>query len=495
MRKGLFKWFDWHWSPEDTKIRSVVEILTFVVIVGICGFLYVRWNTIPIREIEMTVEDLSNGRFLLGGGGYYEPTRHVARCNVTCCIPMTTHEEFVKDTAQLNAEYNTLWSTNYSSDSAKIVTGNGRIIKTHRLTPLQSDYSDFIRLSFLKDSIRNTDAPYDSLHEKIHNILMTYDLLKIDDEYRSEIRVKKLKQRLDSLRKSVIDIFHIPVEKYSAYYFQTSTTMPFFSSGGKNFSDTIPLEQDCHALTKSFSDKEKQVNENYVLIPYETPARLSNFSNSGGGNFLGNFYYFFRGGTATETPRLLRLEDISQAYVKLKLNSSTIDSIVLNIDFVGVTEFSAMSPVADEIGMSNIVFRDPVKIYKIRHNGLLFHAKFRELENIQQIRTFTVTAIGSAFVFALVVFAIFAYYRIREKIKNRKKKYSFIINCLLGYLLCSFIYWTTYYFIVDDPNYITYLLTILILLSIIILTDRVFRNYLLNLLHKVNNIRKKKETK
>ena len=43
----------------------------------------------------------------------------------------------------------------------------------------------------------------------------------------------------------------------------------------------------------------------------------------------------------------------------------------------------------------------------IRHNGLRFHAKFRELENMQQIRVFFVTAIMSGFVTIFIVFIIY----------------------------------------------------------------------------------------
>ena len=471
MRKGLFKWFDWHWSPEDTKIRSVVEILTFVVIVGICGFLYVRWNTIPIRNYEIRVEDLSNGEVYSDSSMFIDSVRRVYCCDIKCRIPMTTHDEFYdRDTDDIRMYFYPLYS-------------NG-------------SYSDFIKSSFLRDSLRNVK---NSLGTRV-DLEKIFDKYSItfDKNYNHYSGVDSLKNSLDSLRNIVKHTTNRHIVSPIIIYTKTNVSFPYFS--GVKYSSS---SKDDYSFYYTKMDGKEIINE--ALTVFRGYNNSSNTLNSHISSNLKrdiilealnlNFYKPFRGATGMEAPPLLRLEDISQTYVKLKLNSSTIDSIVLNIDFVGVTEFSAMNPVPDEIGMSNIVFRDPVKIYKIRQNGLFFHARFRELENIQQIRTFTVTAIGSAFVFALVVFAIFAYYRIREKIKNRKKKYSFIINCLLGYLLYSFLYWTINYFIVDDPNYITNLLTILIFFTIILNADRVFRNYLLNLLHKVNNIRKKKETK
>ena len=84
-------------------------------------------------------------------------------------------------------------------------------------------------------------------------------------------------------------------------------------------------------------------------------------------------------------PGWFTLNDISQAYFKFNINTSSIDSISLFIDFVGATEFSLMDPIPDRTTISGISFFEPEKIEKIKTRGLLFHAKFVELENRQNI--------------------------------------------------------------------------------------------------------------
>ena len=156
------------------------------------------------------------------------------------------------------------------------------------------------------------------------------------------------------------------------------------------------------------------------------------------------------------TPPWGRLEDISQAYVNVKLESYTIDSIVVNIDFIGATEFSAMDPIPDKVGMSNIIFSDPIKIYKIKTNGLRFHARFIELENWQQIRVFTVTAIMSAFVIVFVVFIISAYFKIRKKIQanggHETHKHVRWVLFFVGIILYNIFYWTFMTFAIEDTR-------------------------------------------
>ena len=74
-KKKNFKFFDWHWSPEDPiELKSIVEMIAFLLIVVICGFLYWRWNTVPKREVDVRIEDLSSGRV------YYYPKMRRVLC-------------------------------------------------------------------------------------------------------------------------------------------------------------------------------------------------------------------------------------------------------------------------------------------------------------------------------------------------------------------------------------------------------------------------------
>lgn len=65
----------------------------------------------------------------------------------------------------------------------------------------------------------------------------------------------------------------------------------------------------------------------------------------------------------------------------------------LRFYYRGLTEFSSVSPVPDEITMNSIVFTDSIKLAQIRYEGLEFHTKFPEMENKQQARMFAVTTV------------------------------------------------------------------------------------------------------
>lgn len=113
--------------------------------------------------------------------------------------------------------------------------------------------------------------------------------------------------------------------------------------------------------------------------------------------------------------------DISQAYYEIKLNSLTIDSLTLDINFVGAADFSEMIPKPDVVTMSAIKFIQPEKIQTIKKNGLRFHAKFKELENRQTIRLFFLTAFMCTLLSTLLPFFVIGFYRVICKINNANK--------------------------------------------------------------------------
>ena len=196
--------------------------------------------------------------------------------------------------------------------------------------------------------------------------------------------------------------------------------------------------------TYVYSDKYTRAYFGCATAYYNNPFRWYN---------IFDIYYPFVDVNPMTTPRWGRLEDISQSYVNLKLNSCTIDSIQLTIDFVGVTEFSRMNPEPDIVNMNSIVFTDPVKLYKIRNHGLQFHAKFVELQNFQQIRVFSVTAIMSAFVLGFVVFIINAYFKLRKRyllgqVLSSSLKRKLVKGIFIVIPMYIFIYWTSIYFII-----------------------------------------------
>lgn len=375
----------WNLYPEDPiKLHSVVEMVVFVFVFGVCYYLFLRWNTVPVRDIELRVEHISpdvdsvNQKF----------------CSIRMTIPMTSQVGFVQDTVPLS-----------------IITGNyDKTTAANSLT----------YITFFNDSLRH--------HKQSHNgIDTTSDAPTINyaesfgiTNWEYYLVYKHFDNDLDSLYDA-----HIKIDKSQTgkplRYIWCEQTMPYggfsknvFHSNNLSYkTDSIGLVS--YQIVKTTNDRFFTCatgTGGYVYSSYTLNMR----SNSSWYDFM-DITAPFSAGSPMESPRWGRLEDISQAYYNLKLRSVTTDSINLRIDFVGVTDFSAMDPMPDKITMSSIEFNDPVKIFKIRANGLRFHADFKELGNWQVIRLFVVTAIMSGFFIIFIGFLILVIF----KFKRRKK--------------------------------------------------------------------------
>ncbi len=137
------------------------------------------------------------------------------------------------------------------------------------------------------------------------------------------------------------------------------------------------------------------------------------------------------------SPVWYRLEDISQSYFNIRILTTTLDTLKLKIDFVGATEFSKMYPEPDSIGMSFVEFHNKWKIHEIIEKGLLFHAKFKDLENAQTVRMFFITAVLGGLVIIFVGLFFVASYHFGKWCKlNPKKGYS-----IIGIIIIFFLYY------------------------------------------------------
>ncbi len=375
----------WNLYPEDPiKLHSVVEMVVFVFVFGVCYYLFLRWNTVPVRDIELRVEHISpdvdsiNQKF----------------CSIKMTIPMTSQDAFMKDSVPLS-----ILSGSYEKTSA---------------------VNSLTYITFINDSLRS--------HKKLCNdIDITSDTpsRKYAESFGITsweyiIVYKQSDKDLDSLYDANIKIDSSQTGKPLRYIW-CEQTMPY---GG--FSKNV-----FHSNDLSYKSDSMGLVTNQIVNT--TNDRFYTCATGTGGYVFskyklnmestGHWYDFidltapFSAGTPMETPKWGRLEDISQAYYNLKLRSVTTDSINLKIDFVGVTDFSAMDPMPDKISMSSIEFNDPVKIFKIRANGLRFHADFKELGNWQVIRLFVVTAIMSGFFIIFIGFLILVFF----KFKRRKR--------------------------------------------------------------------------
>lgn len=476
-RSNKRKWFSWHWFPEEPiKLNSVVEMTVFLLICISCFFLYYRWNTVPNKEFEIQIEDLSNGVVYDSTRVQVDSVRRVFACNINYNIPMTRHEKFVEGLKSCTID----------------------------LYPLFSDgkYSDFLNYTFLNDSVRNGLIKNDSC---THTLLNKYNLKK---EYKYNDRFENASKIINTLKKAFLDSLYASQDSCVMVAVSTKQSLPFLSQSMWHGWRRTPgyiyhnyySDDKKYFLSDSYLYFDNRTNNDKVDPRDGIEIEQKRIERSTLSKILRsfNFYRPFTSGGTMMTPDWGRLEDISQAYISLKLESYTIDSIVINLNFVGATEFSQMDPIPDKVGMSNIIFNDPVKIYKIKANGLRFHARFIELENWQQIRVFTVTAIMSAFVLIFVVFAISSYFKVRKKIRGKggliiNKSVYWVFTVLIGIILYTFLYWTFMTFAIDET--LTFhifnmsiadsvikcnLLTIPITVLILLLSNRKGRQFLVN---------------
>ncbi len=422
-------WFDWHLYPEEPiKIESMVEILCFSVIVSICAFLYYRWNIVPHKEIELVVEDFSDSRTVVGE----DSVTRLFSCDAKFTMPMTRHQEFVKDSSVVEISFHPFYS-------------NGQ-------------HSDLIDYSFVDDSVRNHLRPFLGVFEEkriSENLFKIYNSALFEHSVLACFSLTDVRQNnleFDSIKNSV----DVDCETKCHTYVSWSVSLPFFHTD-----DAVICNVKESKCTYSYGIKNgKDYGEIHFFQKndslYSPSSRRYNTQRTRKWYDWFNIYGWFYGGSdALETPQWGRLEDISQAYISLKLKSNTIDSMHLCIDFVGATEFSKLVPEPDIIDMSCITYTDPAKIYKIRkQGGLKFHAIFKELQNLQQIRTFSVTAIMSAFVLVFVVFLISAYFKLKRQylgsnnivLTTGQKIFKIIF---VGVPLYCLFYWTFAYLLPD----------------------------------------------
>lgn len=118
-------------------------------------------------------------------------------------------------------------------------------------------------------------------------------------------------------------------------------------------------------------------------------------------------------------PSFTDLWDISQRSYHLQLDADPRQIEELSFDFLGPIELFPMDPVPDEISMSGFVFTDSVKLRRIREKGLLFHARFPQMENLQDVRIFGLTTFVSLF-FTLVCTILFRMVRLQVQAWNKR---------------------------------------------------------------------------
>lgn len=448
--KSYFKWFTWRFMPnqEELSVKSILETVLYLLVFVVCWFLFIFWNDVPIRKDTIHVDCLIRSK-------EYREQSIAPTVKICYCIPMTSvgwqpeDENTIYRLSSIDTE-NHKYSELYK-DSVLLYTEKTKVKPgisfDFGLWTTSSRKDDVTNVVFVEpynspeinDSIKKDEKRknlfwmtlFDLGSDFPYNYTMPFLLHKHDnfwkDKQYADIMYRryllhqnminsKLPQRYDSLQNEFVKIINKKRDK-------TKTTGSFYYVSLKSLHynrwiyPSNPIESDDSDKEKITVYKQKNPNrresEHEIYAsndPQKKNTRRLKSEDSWGDNIF-------------EKPSWFRLEDISQVYYDLQLESLTMDSIILKFEFVGATEFSTIKPVPDKITMSSIEFSDPQKILDIKLNGLKFHARFKELENKQYIRVFVVSQIigGLILIFIALVFSGIIRLILNNKKDNKTK--------------------------------------------------------------------------
>lgn len=210
-------------------------------------------------------------------------------------------------------------------------------------------------------------------------------------------------------------------------------------------------------VTTTFFNGEQMVVEKNIYNDYFELGKLSEYK-GGNGCHDESFYYastedsILSVHASISTPALRQppywrtLEDVSKLVEIIELGKKSSDTNVLwritnrlKIDYVGPAEFSGLTPEPDTITLNSIIYTNPQKLEEIGKNGLRFHVKFPDMENIQESRIFVVSGLLTGLVALLFRY----FYRLmKDLIKYCKinKKVVALGVVILFIVLCYFLW-------------------------------------------------------
>ena len=427
------RWFQWNIFPKDGNppTQSLFEITIYIVVLVICFKIFVCFNRIPQNYLTFEVEKIpyiddnpqKNNLVQYITKSIYDDTNyylHYQIANINYKIPM---QNVKNDSIKMG-----VWWGNVYDDSMKVIC----TLDNYRIKP-ETYLNSYWQVVFsqadgeykqIKEN-SNSDQYYNkelkSIFYKYTNLPRFYERLRGDSIFILDSLAYYSPYRYyyktgSSLLKN--PFFNKLVVKDSNWLKSDSQIIKASNEYGRTILKKIGLEtkNDENYVTNeilTFCDKpsnleglryelDEEYSEEYFhdVFPNKDYFKISNYTSSESFRYL-----------STELPGWFDFFDISQASYLIKLKATSIDSINLVIDFVGATDFYTTSIEPDEINGHSMKFTDQKKILQIKKEGLSFYAKFKELENMQMIRTFAITAIISGLVIIILTFFILGLYR------------------------------------------------------------------------------------
>ena len=380
---------NWGFFPESPiKTHSLIEIAIALFIFSTCLYLFITWYKVPEREVIIDIEDLDR-KFLLG----YDFDPEGKYVNIYYNSMMTYDKNKLDTTLNDLDLFFHKYRHNRKYDSLR--TNSVMLDYFKKQMNVHNDDFEFKNKQSLSEFIQQTDSSaYKTIEEKKHFFVM----------WKSD--------SVDSMR----SFFNARVPDGKSYK-ADHVKVAFRDFGVTVKNDTTDFKFGLNKYARNCQGGEWRWVESYI---YGQNVDASKYSYKC--DYKKPWYNFWGPNSQTEAPNILTPWDISQSYYKFKINSLTIDSMNVKIDFKGATVFSKMIPAPDEIGISYIIYTDPYKISKLKEDGIVFHAKFKDLEGLQQIRLFAITGLMGG-LFTVFLFFLFLYpAKIYRQIRMSHKK-------------------------------------------------------------------------
>lgn len=445
----------WHIFPkgDELNIKSALEILVYVLIIVIGWNLFMKFQNIKERSIEVRVENL----FKNETSELINDSLGTNIANIKILIPHTDktkdkslrfQHSFFTEHSILNfsKNFNVQANTNYHFDN---------YFETLKFVNEKYSDIDFKDKSCFSKLLSDKDISgdlykneFDTLTYNINKIIFGSIYKGVEDYpdsffgdnhlymiFKSKYQAENLSDEIKKLKESFFNILRDSIGQDSINlikenvlsplnYFEIKADISSSINWWVNIINELPTNINNRLLFGKQYPTIEPIKETMLLTNVKIDSSkvcLSSWwsgTNSEAPGFGNKVNTYIKGTEIVSRP--YSLYDISRAKYKVKLITGSIDSINLVLDFIGPCTFGKMYPEPDIIDMNSITFTDQWKILKIRDKGLEFYVEFEEFEKTQHIRLFIIEAVISGLIIILLTFALIGLYKIINR--NRLKK-------------------------------------------------------------------------